>query len=304
MPGRTDRLHRGDTVDGLARALGGATSRRQFAKLAAGTALAAMLPGSAHGARMPRAHGAKRVGSCEPQPYKDCRPGTGSLRGDWFPGCSEPVSKGDRSSFNGCGPEGGIDVTVIHDFGKHDLIPDRPLDVADFARACNGHDCCYGRCGSEKASCDANFLDDLLHACDQASGGGGLLDDIAEALCFGVAKVYYDAVSTTQTGQDAYNAGQKEVCDCCLDCQQQAQAVGYLDARWHKSCPYWDPAVGHMCVSTCANDSNCGDCGVVCAPKCDENSCQNGACYDGECRWEPGGLGWCSDCQGLENCGI
>jgi hypothetical protein len=214
------------------------------------------------------------------------------------------VANGQQSEFNGCGPQGGLDLPI---FGKGDWIPDSPLDLADFFSACQGHDCCYGTCGKSKSVCDENFLNDMIAACNRSwpvsSVSKGIINGQYYAMCLAVARVYYDAVSATGTGQDAYNAGQKEVCNCCVDCQTYAQTLGALNARWWRWCPDPDSADGHSCMSVCSDMSNCGGCGSVCPDEqCDANGCQTGACQDGQCVYYPGNLDYCSDCQGMEYC--
>ncbi len=301
MTGRSE----GSGFDRLAVAFAAGMSRRQVVKLAAGLALSALVPAVATG-RGPRARAADKTrGACQPQTRAEC-PG-GSLRGDWTHGCTKSVAKGVASTFNGCGPEAGIPVSVFdHEFARGDYIPDDPLYLGHFFSACQGHDCCYGKCGSDKAQCDADFLGKMRAACDERwtahSIGEAVIYSQMAALCYAVADTYYSAVSTTQTGQDAYDAGQQAVCDCCVDCKQQAKILGYLDAQWWAVCPDPDAATGYSCVSLCGSEANCGACGVTCPPQCDENGCQNGACQDGRCVYEPGVLTYCTACQGRESC--
>lgn len=209
-PVRPDRFGRTpDRLELLARA---ATtrrlSRRQLAKLGAGAALGSLLPEWAIFA--PVHAYAKTTGSCPPQPKKPCA----GVRAEWKPGCKRPVAKGKASEFNGCGPQAGLDLPVL---GHGDWVPDRPLELANFFDACKAHDCCYGQCGAEKSTCDSNFLKATMEACVTGQGAvvSALFGGLNVATCLGVAQAYHAAVADTQTGQDAYNAGQAEVCDCC-----------------------------------------------------------------------------------------
>jgi hypothetical protein len=239
VTGRSEPSESG--FDRLAVAFSTGLSRRQVAKLAAGLALSSLVPGVARAARWPRARAADKTrGSCPPQARKECS--SGALRGDWVHGCAESAAKGVASTFNGCGPEAGIPVSLFdHEFARGDYIPDNPFYLGHFFSACQGHDCCYGQCGGNKAQCDSDFLAKMRAACDTRWPLKTIADSIIygqmAALCYAVADAYYDAVSTTTTGQDAYDAGQKAVCDCCIDCPTQAKLLGYLDYNHWAVCP-------------------------------------------------------------------
>jgi hypothetical protein len=60
---------------------------------------------------------------------------------------------------NGCGAAGGAS------------FPGTGVGGADFTTPCNKHDQCYGTCGSDKATCDQNFLKDLYNQCLAVGGG-------------------------------------------------------------------------------------------------------------------------------------
>jgi len=58
-------------------------------------------------------------------------------------------------SCNGCGGEGFIDA-----------FPDGDVFMLwDFGPACDGHDLCYSKCGSEKKDCDEVFLNNMKEVC-------------------------------------------------------------------------------------------------------------------------------------------
>jgi hypothetical protein len=185
-------------------------SRRQLVKIGGALALNALLPGweaPARAASTGLTRAAKITGSCPPQTRGTCT----RARAKWTPACKQKVAKGNSSEFNGCGPQAGLDLPIL---GHGDWIPDQPLGLANFYPACVAHDCCYGRCGSDKSTCDSNFQSDLNAIC-AGTNQGHLIGSLLAALCFAVADIYHAAVADTQTGQDAYNAGQAEVCDCC-----------------------------------------------------------------------------------------
>ena len=79
-------------------------------------------------------------------------------------------------------------------------MPDNPFELGNFYNACKGHDCCYGRCGSEKATCDSNFYNDMVAACQAKWPGDGVLDVAGQYWCEQVARVYYNAVANDPQG--------------------------------------------------------------------------------------------------------
>lgn len=217
MTGRFDRPpSEPDVLDQLARAAASGISRRQLAKLGGALALSVLLPrwpAPAQAAQSVIAH-AKTTGPCPPQNAGTC-PGA---RLSWTPDCKHPVATGRASEFNGCGPQSGLDLPIL---GHGDWIPDRPLYLANFFDACKGHDCCYGQCGSDKTDCDTEFFKAMIKACGGGAGLGRPVLDVFAGVglvaCLEVANAYHAAVHYTQTGQDAYNSGQQEVCECCCD---------------------------------------------------------------------------------------
>ncbi len=98
---------------------------------------------------------------------------------------------------NGCGPENGPSVpnywTFYNLFGKTDVFP--------FVNACNPHDICYGTLGSNRATCDTQFLNNLLNICSTYSTSWA-----SRTYCQGLAYTYYYAVAWF--GQPAFDAAQ------------------------------------------------------------------------------------------------
>jgi RHS repeat-associated protein len=92
---------------------------------------------------------------------------------------------------NGCGAQGGAQFPG--DFGLWDFTP-----------ACDGHDICYGACGSNKSDCDNQFLADMLSVCDAYA----MLPTLYTT-CAALAGTYYAAV--VAAGQDAFDSAQA----CC-----------------------------------------------------------------------------------------
>ncbi len=138
---------------------------------------------------------------------------------------------------NGCGAEGG--QSFPGNYG-----------AASFLGCCDTHDCCYGRCRSDRDGCDSAFLGCMRGSCDRAyppdivplPGGFGSYDRnrVNRSLCRGQANSYYAAVQT-YVGTNAHNAAQQNGCDCC-----GPQAC--------PSCP----------GGTCASLPPCQDPGCVC----------------------------------------
>ncbi|MGB2771858.1 MAG: Ig-like domain-containing protein, partial [Anaerolineae bacterium] len=122
---------------------------------------------------------------------------------------------------NGCGPEG-------YGYAIPDCAPVLTalgtVSYICFTEACNAHDVCYGSCNAgagHKNTCDGNFQDDMRFKCDSSFP----IDPIARQNCYAAASVYFNAVNKTSIGNDAYNAGQQEACDCCASGSQAAAAA-------------------------------------------------------------------------------
>lgn len=110
---------------------------------------------------------------------------------------------------NGCGAEGG--QPFPGGYGS-----------ASFLGCCDGHDCCYGTCKSNKAGCDSTFGNCMRASCDAAYPpdivtlpGGFTVDRnrVSRSLCRGQANAYESAVSSF--GANAHTAAQQNACDCC-----------------------------------------------------------------------------------------
>jgi hypothetical protein len=183
-------------------------SRRQTFRAAAGVLLAAVLPSWVWRVGSARAGVIGATGTCPSKPQEPCN----GMRAAWTSGCGGAVASGRPSTYNGCGPESGIDVWGLFKAEP----PDDPLFLADFGPSCNGHDCCYGGCNADKTGCDSDFLKGMLTACLKNSAkDAGLIPGIGEMLCAQIAIGYWSAVSQTSAANDAYDAAQKQACDCC-----------------------------------------------------------------------------------------
>lgn len=91
---------------------------------------------------------------------------------------------------------------------------DNPVGLpgCSFKDACDGHDCCYGTCNSNKASCDRSFYGKMLQECIWCS----MLYPWASVSCLSWASIYYGAVSVF--GGDPFNNNQNLACEeCCCD---------------------------------------------------------------------------------------
>lgn len=111
---------------------------------------------------------------------------------------------GYEPSVNGCGTEGGFPV------------PDSYFGMVDFTACCNGHDRCYGTCGSNRADCDSALSDCMKNACDKY-----FTLPIAwheRVACRATASIYW--LTLRAIGGAAYESAQDESCDeeeCCDD---------------------------------------------------------------------------------------
>lgn len=116
--------------------------------------------------------------ACNPTPAK-CPDGSAPT----------PVNQKD-SPANGCGP------AMKNQFAEgavHAVLDGR------MTPCCNGHDVCYGKVGSAKATCDGNFLSCMQNACSS-------LGIVKGTLCKAQARVYHFAVA--KGGCGAFAAAQ------------------------------------------------------------------------------------------------
>ncbi len=131
--------------------------------------------------------------------------------------------RGYKPKCNGCGPESSKLLNW--------MIPDRALAGYDFTPACNEHDTCYGTCCKNKDDCDRAFFGNMKKQCDKwiervYGPNANIINKILNQLtksyfkdfdrntCYGFATMYFLAVSTTETGKNAYQCGQIAACEC------------------------------------------------------------------------------------------
>ena len=144
---------------------------------------------------------------------------------------------------NGCGPQAGVDF-VPDDFGDY-----------SFTGPCNGHDVCYGTCGSSKAQCDDQFFDDMVEVCQNTTFA--LSSD--RSACIRNATIYATAVASFADG--AYADGQVEGCDCC---EPPVEACVFCNCND----TYYPQAEIATCLDECHVSLGCftGICGPAVCP--------------------------------------
>ena len=70
----------------------------------------------------------------------------------------------NTATVNGCGPTSSSLISALSPNGPF------PLSTTIFEESCNTHDLCYEPDGKPQASCDSDFLANLLKACEIYSG--------------------------------------------------------------------------------------------------------------------------------------
>jgi RHS repeat-associated protein len=115
-----------------------------------------------------------------------------------------PSKQNGVPTYNGCGT-GSF---------PGNLVPNNPFpgDIITFPfeSSCNGHDICYGTCGSSKDSCDKAFLNNMLDVCSAYKYLPPLY-----VKCASLALIYYEAVHNF--GGGPFKDAQKDACNnkCC-----------------------------------------------------------------------------------------
>jgi hypothetical protein len=121
--------------------------------------------------------------------------------------------QGYKPTSNGCGPSGVLNLPVWA------LIPNGIAGI-NWKSACDHHDICYGTCNKSKAACDKSLGDEVYIACIGTypiSSGGEFNPFVAlqQAMCNALGDTYVDGVSG-KSGDAAFDAAQKEACECCF----------------------------------------------------------------------------------------
>jgi hypothetical protein len=257
----TGHSERDRALDSLAEALAAGVPRRRLLRMAFAAAAAAALPSwvwrpavALAGSLGPRGvcpNLLPGVDTCDPDQFEI------SYDPDNLPADAQVTARTAQSTFNGCGPSGGIDLGPLHGLEP----PDTPLYLAHFVDACDTHDCCYGMCQQPKADCDTAFQEGMLEAC--AKSPVNLLSGVGLIYCNVIAGIYFSAVAGG--GSDAYKVAQRE---SCIACRPRCQCSGTQVCCNAASGDY-------TCFDTSSDPNNCGDCGINCSP--------TQACVDGSC---------------------
>jgi hypothetical protein len=106
-------------------------------------------------------------------------------RANGFPRSDYPYYE----NVNGCGGEGWSETAVRDTWGK-----------VSFREACNNHDRCYMRAGSDLNACDDNFYKDARASCERDSYvrdpifNRKIPDPVTLSACYPIATTYYTAV--------------------------------------------------------------------------------------------------------------
>ncbi len=118
---------------------------------------------------------------------------------------NNPVRKYDFRGLepNGCGPADW----------RSAFVPDQAI-IINFKSACDAHDSCYEKCGSNKQACDDAFKGSMGSLCYFKYGYnmvGQTPPNPMVELCYDFAKLYHKAVA--EHGQSAYDNAQAN-CPC------------------------------------------------------------------------------------------
>lgn len=95
-----------------------------------------------------------------------------------------------------CGPAGALGF----------IVPECPLGVACFSRACQAHDACYASCGFARERCDLEFYEDLRAICTAVHRPPHPLF----GSCLDLAYIYWQAVA--RFGEPFFEASQGSFC--------------------------------------------------------------------------------------------
>jgi hypothetical protein len=120
-------------------------------------------------------------------------------RANGFPQSDYPYYE----NVNECGGEGWSSTAIRDSWGK-----------VSFKEACNNHDRCYMRLGSDLNACDDNFYKDARASCERDSYfrdpifGKKIPDPATLSACYPIATTYYGAVRSV--GWNWHNGAQKK----------------------------------------------------------------------------------------------
>ena len=169
---------------------------------------------------------------------------------------------------------------------------DNPVGLpgCSFKDACDEHDCCYGTCNSNKATCDNAFYGDMMQICTSSCL-------YAVVSCTNWATIYYGAV--VAFGGTAYSNNQDLACEKCWCCPEGTPNAGteYTPQNPEDGCCAYsgdcrsgtlDPEECRICYGgtwssgeKCCDDGNCHEC-------CTDADCPDGQeCVDYVCEEVP-----------------
>ena len=104
-----------------------------------------------------------------------------------------------KQTSNGCGPETGDAFgDILNKLGGAVL--------QKFQTCCDGHDMCYGTCGSIKDKCESNFLKCMKGKCDE------IKNILNKSLCHTKAKFVHSLVFNH--GLKYFKNAQDTMCKC------------------------------------------------------------------------------------------